>query len=225
MTDIARHPADRPVPSKSDQAQAPAGAGFLLPEVTALLATAAREINAHVNINGLCSDCGSAFPCPRAQLAEFTLGPLAHAGCPCAPAPVRKHGRVFPATPRHVREARAFLAAALYDCPIADDAVLCLSELASNAVLHSDSRKPGGTFAVRVEVHDSDYVWIEVEDNGGRWQERTPRDGRPHGLEIIRQLTVDSGKDGDCLTGWVMWAQLDWAVPAPRRPIPPSPQR
>jgi anti-sigma regulatory factor (Ser/Thr protein kinase) len=170
-------------------------------------------------------DCGSALACPRAQLAEFTHGSLAPAADLRAPAAVCKHSRVFPATPRQVREARAYLATALRDCPIVDDAVLCLSELASNAVLHSDSRKPGGTFTVRVEVHDSDYVWIEVEDNGGAWQEPTRRDGRPHGLEIIRQLTADSGKDGDSLTGWVMWAQLDWSAPAARRAIPPPPQR
>src|SRR6202035_4736116 len=49
-------------------------------------------------------------------------------------------------------EARAFLRAALDGCPVADDAVLCVSEWGANAVLHSDSRKAGGTFTVRAEV-------------------------------------------------------------------------
>ena len=55
----------------------------------------------------------------------------------------------------------------LAGCPAADDAILCLSELASNSVLHSNSRKPGGTFTVRVTSHEGNYVHIEVEDNGG----------------------------------------------------------
>jgi anti-sigma regulatory factor (Ser/Thr protein kinase) len=38
-------------------------------------------------------------------------------------------------------------------------------ELATNAVLHSASRNPGGTFTVRASIFD-DHVRIEVEDNG-----------------------------------------------------------
>jgi serine/threonine-protein kinase RsbW len=134
-------------------------------------------------------------------------------------APVRKHARAFPATPRQVRQARAFLAAALDGCPVADEAILCLSELASNAVLHSDSRQPGGTFTVRAEVHDGDYVWVEVEDDGGPWREPAGPDGRPHGLDIVRELTADRGRDGDPATGWVSWARLD-CPPAGGRPAP-----
>jgi len=117
--------------------------------------------------------------------------------------------RMFPARADQVREARAFLRAVLDGCPAADDATLCISELAANAVLHSDSRKPGGTFTVRAEVHHGDYVWIEVEDNGGAWNQRTHRDGRPHGLDIVRALATDSGIDGDPITGWAAWARFD----------------
>ena len=54
-------------------------------------------------------------------------------------APPGRYDRVFSATPSQVRQARKFLAAALDGCPIADDAILCLSELASNSVLHSNT--------------------------------------------------------------------------------------
>ena len=77
------------------------------------------------------------------------------------------HEQFFPARLDQVREARRFLAAVLNGCPAADDAILCLSELAANSVLHSDSRKASGTFTVRAEVHEGDYVWIEVEGKGG----------------------------------------------------------
>jgi serine/threonine-protein kinase RsbW len=123
--------------------------------------------------------------------------------------------RVFPARADQVREARAFLRAALDGCPAADDAVLCISELAANAVLHSDSRNAGGTFTVRAEVHQGDYVWIEVEDNGGAWDQRTHRDGRPHGLDIVGALATETGIDGDPITGWVTWARFDWPTPDP----------
>lgn len=116
----------------------------------------------------------------------------------------------FPARPEQVGQARRFLALALEGCPVIDDAVLCLSELAANGVLHSRSRRPGGTFTVRAEVRDGDYVRVEVRDEGGPWNEHPGVDGRPHGLAIVRHLAVDSGTDGDALTGWITWARLNW---------------
>ena len=99
-------------------------------------------------------------------------------------------------------------------------------ELATNSVLHSDSRKPGGTFTVRAEVHEGDYVYVEVQDNGGPWREPTRTDGRPHGLDIVRELSNESGRDGDALAGWVVWARHDWPARDGRhRPVRPAPQR
>jgi len=39
----------------------------------AMLATAAHEIDLHVDDRGLCTVCGSAWPCERALLAEHNL--------------------------------------------------------------------------------------------------------------------------------------------------------
>jgi hypothetical protein len=124
--------------------------------------------------------------------------------------PPRTRSRVFPARPDQVREARKLISAALDGCPAADDAILCVSELAANSCLHSASREAGGTFTVRAEVHEDDYVWIEVEDSGGPWNQRAHPDGRPHGLDIVRTYAADSGIDGDPLTGWTVWAKIDW---------------
>jgi two-component sensor histidine kinase len=118
--------------------------------------------------------------------------------------------RAFPAQPAQVREARQFLRAVLDGCQVADDVVLCMSELATNSCLHSASGKAGGTFTVRAEVHPGDYVWIEVEDSGGPWNQRAHPDGRPHGLDIVRAYAADWGIDGDPLTGWAVWARIDW---------------
>ena len=124
--------------------------------------------------------------------------------------PVRAWTQEFPARPEQVGQARKFLAAALGGCPVADDAVLCLSELASNSVLHSASSRPGGAFTVRVQVRHGDYVRIEVRDEGGSWDERPCADGRAHGLAIVRALAAGSGTDGDALAGWFAWARFDW---------------
>lgn len=76
----------------------------------------------------------------------------------------------------------------------ADDVTLCVSELASNAVKHSDSRLPGGTFRVRASG-GPDSVRIEVTDSGGHWlgtqAAETSECGR--GLAIIGALAADWG--------------------------------
>jgi serine/threonine-protein kinase RsbW len=123
--------------------------------------------------------------------------------------PITVREQVLSAHPRQVGAARAFLATVLDGCPAADDAILCISELASNAVLHSASRSPGGTFTVRAAMFD-DHVRVEVEDNGGSWEDRLHHDGRPHGLDIVRELASDCGRHGSPLTGWVAWARLEW---------------
>ena len=138
--------------------------------------------------------------------------------------PSRTWSRTFPGRPDQIRHARQCLAPILDSCPVADDAILCLSELATNSVIHSDSRKPGGTFTVRAEIRDGEYVRLEVRDGGGPWLERRHTHGRSHGLAIVRDLATDSGVSGDALSGRIAWARLDWpgrrrhrrALPWPR---------
>jgi anti-sigma regulatory factor (Ser/Thr protein kinase) len=97
-------------------------------------------------------------------------------------------------------------------CPLADETILVTSELAANAVTHSSSRQRGGRFIVRAKVCPGDYVWVEVEDYGDIWAGHHPRDGRPHGLDIVQAIAGDGswGVDGDATFGRVAWARLDW---------------
>ncbi|HEY4868188.1 MAG TPA: ATP-binding protein [Candidatus Dormibacteraeota bacterium] len=127
------------------------------------------------------------------------------------------HDHAYDGRPDQIQHVRAFLAGILDGCPVADNAVLIGDELATNAVRHSNSGKPGGRFSVHVELHEPDYLWIEVKDEGSPpWTPRSP-DGEPwHGLNIVRQFAghANWGVDGD-IRGWVVWARLDLTSPQP----------
>ena len=133
--------------------------------------------------------------------------PAAWGGTVAAPPGI--HERTFPARASQVGEARRFLAAVLAGAPVADDVVLCVSELASNCVIHSASGRRSGTFTVRAEVCEGDYVWLEVSDEGGRWRDPGHQD-RLHGLGIVGELAAELGMAGSEFTGWVVWARFDW---------------
>lgn len=115
----------------------------------------------------------------------------------------------YPATREHVRVIRADLRALLVGCPRADDIILCASELAANAVIHSRSAQPGGTIAVHADIRPGIHVRIEVHDDGGPWAQPVRDANRPHGLDIIRTLAGRWGVT-DTSTGRTVWAQLDW---------------
>jgi anti-sigma regulatory factor (Ser/Thr protein kinase) len=132
-----------------------------------------------------------------------------------APEPSWTCSRSYPGQPEQVAHARAFLAYTLHDCPVADDAVLLCSELCTNAVCHSDSRKPGGYFTLHAKVAHGAWLWCGVEDQGGMWRKR-PRDTeRMHGLDIVRTLAGDDawGIVSE-ISGRLAWFRLGWQAGA-----------
>ena len=124
----------------------------------------------------------------------------------CAPA------ATYPGRPECVRQVRTDARALLAGCPAADEVILCLSELAANAVLHSDSCRPGGTFSVRIEGCRGAYIRIEVEDDGGPWLAPAPDPASGRGLDIIRVLAADWGVAASP-AGRTVWARFDWPSP------------
>jgi serine/threonine-protein kinase RsbW len=114
---------------------------------------------------------------------------------------------IFPGCVEQVRNVRRAVGRYLAGCPVADDAVLIVSEIAANAIVHSASR--GQFFAVRAELFPG-YVWVEAEDLGGPWRFRQS-DGRSHGLDVVRALTGPDGWGVETTTdgGRVVWARLD----------------
>jgi anti-sigma regulatory factor (Ser/Thr protein kinase) len=117
--------------------------------------------------------------------------------------------RTYPATRSRVSAVRADLRASLIDCARADDIILCASELATNAVIHSRSAEPGGTITVTADIRAGDHVRIEVHDDGGPWTPPAGSAGRPHGLYIVDVLASQWGVI-ETGTGRTVWAQLDW---------------
>ena len=115
----------------------------------------------------------------------------------------------YPGGTEHIRDVRADLRAVLADCPRADDVILCTSELAANAAQHSRSRLPGGTFNIRATVNLDHDVQIEVQDNGGPWNQGMIDPTRHHGLDIVRAVADEWGIDGDHITRTI-WARFDW---------------
>ncbi|GAA4937125.1 hypothetical protein GCM10023224_17650 [Streptomonospora halophila] len=76
-----------------------------------------------------------------------------------------------------------------------DDLLVCASELATNAVRHSGSGLPGGTFTARL-WQDSRRVRVEVADLG-------PRPGRPTRPRIDASLMGDGAAENGRGLGFV----------------------
>ncbi len=122
---------------------------------------------------------------------------------------LRARETTYPGTAEHISTVRADLRPLLHDCPVADEAILGASEFAANAVNHSNSRLPGGTFIVRAVVSRGDFIRIEVQDNGGPWTPATVDTTGHHGLDIIRALATNWGIDGNTTTR-TAWATFNW---------------
>jgi hypothetical protein len=137
--------------------------------------------------------------------------------------------REFPGRPESARAARHWVTLCLGGCPAAGEAGLCVTELVSNAVLHSRSRLPGGKVRVRLLIDAGVRVRIEVRDDGpfrdtGPAAVRTAavtelaEGGR--GLGIVHALCGGSaGSDGSGLS----WALLHWAPLSAGLPAEPWP--
>ena len=114
-----------------------------------------------------------------------------------------------PGHPGQVHAARVFTGTTLGDDhPCAAVAVLLVSELVTNSVLHSDSRLPGGTVTVTV-TGTPDVARVEVRDAGGisvpflkGADDALAEGGR--GLRLVDDLAARWAyrRDGDGLVTW-----------------------
>ncbi|MFC8957581.1 ATP-binding protein [Streptomyces sp. NPDC057101] len=118
-----------------------------------------------------------------------------------------EHGPLASATARH--EARPVLTAWGLDDEQVSDALLVISELVTNAVVHA---RPPVTLHLRTP-DDSPHVQIHVRDGGPQgapstWAALRTRDEHGRGIAIIGALTHHTGigVDGDGLVDH--WADL-----------------
>lgn len=134
--------------------------------------------------------------------------------------------RAFPGTPRHAGAARRFVAGLLEGSPFCDDAVMVLCELFTNAVLHTDSGKPGGLVVVQVSRWRLG-VRIAVTDQGSPGQpviHDPAKHGEPaesgNGLYLAAHLAGRLGWHDDA-SGRTIAAILG-RLPPEHHPPPPA---
>ena len=114
----------------------------------------------------------------------------------------------IPGRPEHVCAARSFVEKALGEgSPASDAAVLLASETVTNAVLHSNSRRPGGTVTITV-VLVGGGTRIDVTDEGSDLSTPVVK-GRGcvsggHGLFLVQTLADQWGyvRDDAQMTVW-----------------------
>ncbi|SDE67994.1 ATP-binding protein [Streptomyces griseoaurantiacus] len=118
--------------------------------------------------------------------------------------------RAFPGLSEEVAQARHFVASLLAERGPVDDAVLIVSELATNAVRHSLSGLAGGWFLVIVGFRH-DLVRLEVVDQGGprvpHLCDVTSQEEGGRGLLLIAACAKDWGVK-EWPDGRSVWAEL-----------------
>ncbi|WP_328918510.1 ATP-binding protein [Streptomyces jietaisiensis] len=118
--------------------------------------------------------------------------------------------RAFPGLAEEVTHARHFVASLLAERGPVDDAVLIVSELATNAVRHSLSGSASGWFLVIVGF-GHDLIRLEVVDQGGphvpHLCDVTNQEEGGRGLLLIAACAKDWGVK-DWPDGRSVWAEL-----------------
>lgn len=119
--------------------------------------------------------------------------------------------RTFLGQPGQVSAARRWLAQMIDGFAAMDDVLLACSELATNAITHSDSGQPGGLFTVRLAIRQ-DIVRVEVLDQGGTGAGRQgslddDSSQRGRGLTIVAAITDAWGIFGDN-EGRTTWCEI-----------------
>lgn len=113
---------------------------------------------------------------------------------------------------REVSAARQFVGRALAGCPARECLLACVSELAANAVEHTDSGV-GGTFTVAVGQPRDGMAFVAVTDSGGSGEPVVGDAGQfaesGRGLALVAAFSSRWGYR-DTERGRVVWAEATW---------------
>jgi Histidine kinase-like ATPase domain len=111
-----------------------------------------------------------AMTAARPGVGAIISGKSLASGMAVSPSGTRSLRRTFRGEPGQVPLVRDFVSRYLdgRPCPAetVEDILVCATELAANAVLHSRSGLPGGQFSVEV-AHARESVHVAVADSGG----------------------------------------------------------
>ena len=124
---------------------------------------------------------------------------------------IRPRRRVFPGATGQVARARLFVGDVLDGCPAADDAVLLMSELVTNAIAHTASGK-GGKVVVTVYRGDT-RIRVEVKDDGSDQVPvvRVASEDRESGFGLgLVDLIADRWGHCGGRRSRVVWFMLEW---------------
>ena len=119
----------------------------------------------------------------------------------------------YPGTPASVPEVRRLVRAFFAVSPRINDLELISAELATNAIRHTPSGAPNGTFTVTIQ-REPGRARLEVRDLGtGAWSSDL-NDGdemadHGRGLGVVAALADEAGRD-EVGHGQVVWAVVTW---------------
>ncbi|MEU8571652.1 ATP-binding protein [Streptomyces pathocidini] len=131
----------------------------------------------------------------------------------------------LPSDPASVTTARRYVSDVLMEWGLpetaeaADTVRLIVSELATNAIVHTLGQSP--TFTVDVRLERDEQLRIGVTDSHARFPRRLPaavQQDNGRGMVIIRWLTAESGGKLSVTPtaegGKTVWIALPWKLPA-----------
>jgi serine/threonine-protein kinase RsbW len=124
--------------------------------------------------------------------------------------------RDFPGDKEQVGRARGWLEELLPQCEPLEDLTLLVSELCTNAVLHTGSGKPGGHFSVAVEWTPEAVKTLILDQGSLTIPAVAPRgseawdDEYGRGLFLVDQL-ADHWNTADFPDGRLVWLEMAWA--------------
>jgi Histidine kinase-like ATPase domain len=160
-------------------------------------------------------------------------GPAGAPGSRGFRSPRGRWSRTFRGVPASVPEARRFVAGLLAGCPARDVLMTCVSELAANAIEHTDSGH-GGVFVVEVDCPRDGVARVAVTDEGSS---SVPAPGSldpmaecGRGLAMVAASTTRWGYadphpartvSPDPHPARTVWAESCWPVPVPALDLPP----
>ncbi|GAA2489936.1 hypothetical protein GCM10010406_27630 [Streptomyces thermolineatus] len=129
--------------------------------------------------------------------------------------------RTFPGTPEEISRARRWTRGILRGLPCADDAALIVTELGTNALVHTASGNQAGTFHVSLTLVNQVVVIAVTDSGGGKTTPCVEHPGddtpRGRGLGIIDALAerveIHGNHHGHTVTVHLGRASVPQAIP------------